>query len=76
MSCGVVWLALLVALSGCAPKTVVMSECPEPSPSEAQDLSDWLIEEPERPAQEWAARVIGRIYPDELEEVRGEPDPD
>lgn len=74
-----VWIACAVVLatsSGCVTRRIVWSECPHPSPAEAQDVSDWLIEEPERPAQDWAARVIGHLYDDELREVRGEPDPD
>ena len=66
--CGAVWLVLL---AGCAGSVKVVSECPEPSPAEAEDLSAWLLEEPERPAQDWAARVIGKIYSDELESIRG-----
>lgn len=66
--CGFASLALL---AGCAGSVRVVSECPEPSPSEAQDLSDWLIELPERPAQEWAARVVGHIYPEDLATERG-----
>lgn len=60
-----------VLLAGCAAPVKVVSECPEPNPVEAQDLSDWLLEEPERPAQVWAARVVGRLYPDDLDEIRG-----
>lgn len=68
-SCAIAWLVLL---AGCAhERVVVRSECPEPSPAEAQDLSDWLLEEPERPAQAWAARVVGRLYPEDLDEIRG-----
>lgn len=66
--CAVVWL---VWNAGCAAPVKVVSECPEPSPSEAEDLSLWLLEDPDRPAKDWAARVIGRMYPDELDEVRG-----
>lgn len=65
--------ATLSALAvGCATSATVVSDCPAPSPDEAMDISDWLMETPERPAQMWAARVIGRIYADELREVRGE----
>lgn len=56
---------------GCARPVMVVVDCPAPSPEEAQDVSEWLIELPERPAQDWVARVIGRMYPDELEEWRG-----
>lgn len=67
--CGI---ALLVLLAGCAhERVVVRSECPEPTPAEAQDLSDWLLEDPERPAQVWAARVVGRLYPEDLDDLRG-----
>lgn len=52
-------------------RQVVWSECPEPNPVEAQDISEWLIEEPARPGQDWVARVIGHIYSDELREIRG-----
>lgn len=51
---------------------VVVTDCPAPSPEEAADLSDWLLETPERPAQDWAARVVGVLYPEDLREVRGE----
>lgn len=65
-------IALLVLLAGCAHEQVIVrSECPEPNPVEAQDLSDWLLEEPERPAQVWAARVVGHIYPEDLDALRG-----
>lgn len=68
--CGLAWLALL---AGCAHEQVIVrSECPEPNPVEAQDLSDWLLEEPERPAQVWAARVVGHLYPEDLATERGE----
>lgn len=68
-SFAIVWPVLL---AGCAhERVVVRSECPEPTPAEAQDLSDWLLEDPERPAQVWAARVVGRLYPEDLDELRG-----
>lgn len=73
----VVFCALVLSgwLVGCAkPVLIVRSECPEPNPEEAMDLSDWLIEEPERPAQTWAARVVGALYPDDLDTERGGPD--
>lgn len=66
--CALVWLAWS---AGCAAPVRVVSECPEPSPIEAQDVSEWLMEEPPRPAQDWAARVIGRLYPEELDAERG-----
>lgn len=69
--CALVWLAWS---AGCAAPVKVVSECPEPSPVEARDLSDWLMEEPPRPAQDWAARVIGQLYPEDLEVERGERD--
>ena len=70
-------IGLLALLAGCAHESVVVrSECPEPSPAEAQDLSDWLLEKPERPAQVWAARVVGRTYSDDLEALRGAEDGD
>ena len=66
-------VVLIGWLAGCAkPAVIVRSECPEPSPEEAQDLSEWLMELPERPAQEWAARVVGHLYPGDLEDERGE----
>lgn len=72
--CGIVSLVLLV---GCAhERVVVRSSCPEPNPAEARDLSDWLLEKPERPAQVWAARVVGRMYSDDLEALRGAEDGD
>ena len=64
-------LVSIVWLAGCAGSVRVVSECPEPSPAEAEDLSEWLLELPERPAQDWAARVVGQIYPDELRDERG-----
>lgn len=65
-------IALLALLAGCAhERVIVRSECPEPNPAEAQDLSDWLLEEPERPAQVWAARVVGHLYPEDLDAIRG-----
>lgn len=64
----------LVLGSGC--RTVVVADCPKPSPIEAQDLSEWLLEWEDRPAKDWAARVVGAMYPEELEEVRREPIPD
>lgn len=64
-------LCCVALLAGCAAPVRVVSECPEPSPAEAQDLSDWLMEEPERPAQMWAARVVGKLYPEDLDELRG-----
>ena len=66
-------IALSVLLAGCAHESVIVrSECPEPSPEEARDISDWLIEDPPRPGQDWVARVVGHIYADDLREVRGE----
>lgn len=65
-------LCCVALLAGCAAPAKVVSECPEPSPAEAQDLSDWLMEEPDRPAQMWAARVVGKLYPEDLDEIRGE----
>jgi hypothetical protein len=53
-------------------RSVVWSECPAPNPVEAQDISEWLIEEPARPGQDWVARVIGHIYAEDLREVRGD----
>jgi hypothetical protein len=67
--CGAVWLVLL---AGCAAPVRVVSECPEPSPVEARDLYEWLIEDPARPAQDWAARVIGQLYAEDLATERGE----
>lgn len=64
-------LCCVALLVGCAAPVKVVSECPEPSPAEAEDLSAWLIETPERPAQDWAARVVGHLYPDELDAERG-----
>lgn len=58
-------------IAGCAAPVRVVSECPEPSPIEAQDVSEWLIEGPPRPAQDWAARVIGQLYHEDLEQERG-----
>ena len=64
-------IALSALLAGCGgSRAIVRSECPEPSPEEARDLSEWLLED-ERPAQVWAARVVGHIYPDDLDEIRG-----
>lgn len=65
-------LACLSASVGCRTVRVVVTDCPAPSPEEAADLSDWLLETPERPAQDWAARVVGVLYPEDLREVRGE----
>lgn len=53
-------------------RTVVVADCPKPSPMEAADLSEWLLEWEDRPAKDWASRVVGQMYPDELEEVRDE----
>ena len=64
-------LVLSVLLGGCAAPVKVVSECPEPAPVEAEDLSAWLMEEPPRPAQDWAARVIGQMYREDLEKERG-----
>lgn len=69
-------LGFSVALSGCVTRRIVWSECPAPNPDEAQDVSLILVEDGDRPAAHWIARVIGHIYSDELREVRGEPDPD
>ena len=64
-------LCCAVLAAGCAAPVKVVSECPEPSPAEAEDLSIWLMEEPSRPAQDWAARVIGQMYPEDLRNERG-----
>lgn len=50
-------------------RQVVWSDCPAPNPVEAQDISEWLIEEPARPGQDWVARVIGHIYAEDLREI-------
>lgn len=64
---------LLVTLgSGC--RTVVVADCPKPSPEEARSLSEWLLDEPDSPAKDWASRALGRMYPEELEDVRGSDD--
>ena len=65
-------IASSALLAGCVTRQVVWSECPEPNPVEAQDISEWLIEEPARPGQDWVARVIGHIYSEELREIRGD----
>jgi hypothetical protein len=65
-------IALSACAAGCVTRSVVWSECPAPNPVEAQDISEWLIEEPARPGQDWVARVIGHIYAEDLREVRGD----
>lgn len=52
----------------------MVADCPKPSPAEARDLSEWLLDEPDRPAKDWVSRAIGRMYPDKLEAVRGSDD--
>lgn len=70
------WLTFFVGcglvVNGCATKRTVVSECPRPSIEQQADLEVWLYNESDRPAAVWAAKVLGKIYAEELEEKRSE----
>ncbi len=69
------WLSYVVlasAVSGCATRPLVISECPIPNVDEQNDLEMFLNWEPDRPAALYISRVLGEVYGLELKKVRGE----
>lgn len=65
-----------LAMTGCAARPVVISECPIPNIEEQNDLELFLNWEPDRPAALYMARVLGDVYGLELEEERNGADPE
>jgi len=64
--------ACALVVSGCATKPVVISACPAPNVDEQDDLENFMVWEPDRPAALYMARVLGEVHGVELREVRGE----